>query len=101
MAQIDLSQLMDYDNMKVDDLDLYRDIINYVNNNNHSVMEDKLKRMTADESMVTEKAEVNQMNLPEKIQYIDHGNACGLYDSGLSFKTAYDMEMEKLKTWTD
>ena len=41
------------------------------------------------------------MNLPEKIQYIAHGNASGLYDSGLSFKTAYDMEMEKLKTWTD
>lgn len=58
MAQIDLSELMDYDNMKVDDLDLYKDIINYVNNNNYSLMEDKLKRTTSDESMVSEKDEV-------------------------------------------
>ena len=58
MSQIDLSELMDYDNMKVDDLDLYKDIINYVNNNNYSVMEDKLKRTTSDEYMVTEKYEV-------------------------------------------
>ena len=59
MAQIDLSQLMDYDNMKVDDLDLYKDIINYVNNNNYSVTEDTPKRITSDESMVTEKVEVD------------------------------------------
>ena len=58
MAQIDLSQLMDYDNMKVDDLDLYKDIINYVNNNNYLVTEEKLKRITSDESMVAEKDEV-------------------------------------------
>ena len=41
------------------------------------------------------------MNLPEKIQFIAQGNASGLYDSGLSFKMAYDMELENLKTWSD
>ena len=60
MAQIDLSKLMDYDNMKVDDLDLYKDIINYVNNNNYLVTEEKLKRITSDESMTAEKGEENK-----------------------------------------
>ena len=41
------------------------------------------------------------MDLSEKIQFIAHGNASGLYDSGLSFKMAYDMELENLKTWSD
>ena len=55
MTQIDLSKLMDYDNMKVDDLDLYKDIVNYVKNNSYSVTEEKPKRFTSDESMATEK----------------------------------------------
>ena len=41
------------------------------------------------------------MELSEKIQFIAHGNASGLYDSGLSFQTAYKMELENLKTWSD
>ena len=57
MTQIDLSELMDYDNMKVDDLDLYKDIINYVNNNNYLVMKEKPKQFTSDESMAAEKGE--------------------------------------------
>ena len=35
MAELDLSKLMDYDNMKVGDLDLYQDIINYVKHCNY------------------------------------------------------------------
>lgn len=41
------------------------------------------------------------MNLSQKIELIAHGNASGLYDSGLSFQTAYKMELENLKTWSD
>lgn len=41
------------------------------------------------------------MDLSEKIHFIAHGNASGLCDSGLSFKMAYDMELENLKTWSD
>lgn len=41
------------------------------------------------------------MDLSDKIQFIAHGNASGLYDSGLSFQTAYKMELENLKTWSD
>lgn len=41
------------------------------------------------------------MELSEKIQFIAHGNASGLCDSGLSFQTAYEMELENLKTWSD
>ena len=41
------------------------------------------------------------MELLEKIHFIAHGNASGLYDSGLSFQMAYDMELENLKTWSD
>lgn len=41
------------------------------------------------------------MELSEKVQFIAHGNASGLYDSGLSFQTAYKMELENLKTWSD
>ena len=41
------------------------------------------------------------MDLSEKIQFIAHGNAGGLCDSGLSFQMAYDMELENLKTWSD
>lgn len=44
---------------------------------------------------------VNYMELSGKVKFIAHGNASGLCDSGLSFKTAYDMEMESLKTWSD
>ena len=65
MSQIDLSKLMDYDNTRVNDLDLYKDIINYVNNNNYSVTKDTSDKSmvtedTPDKSMATEKYEENR-----------------------------------------
>lgn len=41
------------------------------------------------------------MDLSEKIQFIAHGNASGLYDSGLSFQTAYKMELERVSQWSE
>ena len=37
MTELYLSKLMDYDNMKVDDLDLYKDIINYIKHGNSHI----------------------------------------------------------------
>lgn len=37
MTELNLSKLMDYDNMKVDDLDSYKDIINYVKYGNSHI----------------------------------------------------------------
>ncbi|HFI0464409.1 TPA: hypothetical protein ACGO1T_001758 [Streptococcus suis] len=41
------------------------------------------------------------MDLSEKIQFIAHGNASGLYDSGLDFQTAYKMELESVSQWSE
>lgn len=41
------------------------------------------------------------MDLSEKIHFIAHGNASGLYDSGLSFKMAYEMELERVSQWSE
>ena len=41
------------------------------------------------------------MELSEKIHFIAHGNASGLYDSGLDFQTAYKMELENVSQWSE
>ena len=41
------------------------------------------------------------MDLSEKVQFIAHGNASGLCDSGLDFQTAYKMELERISQWSE